>query len=222
MVDEKPVSAQLLAHEEALHSLLDSLLAEVGDEAAETQSGPRRDDLPCATKSMLNSQVSAPLTDQGADTAATASDDGGCREPPAWAGQRFRALAFRIGEQRFAMPLVLMARVALMPDRLNRMPAQPDWHLGVARLNGVPVVVAELGRLFDAEFRCANPRYLLMVGDGRTAVICDLIEDPLTVESDQVRWRAPKGHREWMAGVLIQELCMLLDPVAIDSAIRHG
>lgn len=222
MGETRHTPTQLVAHEQALHSLLDSLLSEAVVPAAETPVMVGQIDALEVPESWLNSRVAPPLTGQRPETSASTAERAGGGDAPVWAGQRFRALVFSIGGQRFAMPLVLMARVALMPERLSRMPAQPDWFVGIARSHGLSVVVAELGGLVDAGFRCMNPRYLLVLGNGSTAVVCDLIEDPLTVESDQVCWRSPSGRRDWMAGVLVEELCMLLDPEAIDIAIRHG
>lgn len=218
-----PVKGQkgLAGHDRALGGLLDSLFDE-----PETARNPRsREAVVCdpvaepplpVDPGGLNDSAAAPLEDE--------SPVRGARAPvvPAWSEGGFRALLFRIGGFRFAAPLVRMRGIVAMPDRLTRIPAQPAWHLGVARYRGQSVVVADFGLLTGVQARKAEPRYLLMIGDGDVAITCDGIEDEIGVEPQHVSWAKPDSARAWLAGLLTDQMCGLLDTDVLSGQVRHG
>jgi chemotaxis signal transduction protein len=141
---------------------------------------------------------------------------------PDWAEGGFRALFFRIGEFRFGMPLVLMRSIFTPSGRLTRVPGQAAWHCGLARHRGETVVVADFGLLLGVTASCAEPRYLLLIGDGQGALACDQLEDALALDPTEVRWTRPGSGPAWLAGFLPQQMCGLLDAEVIGNKIRHG
>jgi chemotaxis signal transduction protein len=209
MRDKAGIPTRLVEHDSALDLLLDDLLADATEPSARAAVEP----------APLNSAAETPLTREAVSGHAAEAET---PLRPSWAMQPFRVLLFRVGQQRFAMPLVLLSSVALMPQRLHALPASPDWELGVARMRNVSVVIADLGGLLGIAAACEAPRYLLLVGEGRAAVICDQLEDAVLVDAEKVRW--PKGARAqpWLAGLLTAQMCVLIDPLVIEHAIRHG
>jgi chemotaxis signal transduction protein len=109
-----------------------------------------------------------------------------------------------------------------LPPRLARLPGQPAWQLGIARVRGRNVTVADLGGLVGIDARCRAARYLLVVGDGSAAVTCDRVDTIETVEPDAVRWPQRAAPGQWLAGLLLCRLCALVDPAALENAIRHA
>ena len=209
MSKETGMPTRLVEHDSALGLLLEDLLLDATEPTVKAVVDP----------AALNSASVEPLTRQeGGDDA----DEAVGTLRPSWAMQPFRVLLFRVGQQRFAMPLVLMSSVALMPRRLHVLPSGPDWELGVARMHDVSVVIADLGGLLDIHAPCEAPRYLLLVGEGRAAISCDQLEDAVLVDADRVRW--PKGGRvqPWLAGLLTRQMCVLIDPLVVEESIRHG
>ncbi|MCG6967365.1 MAG: chemotaxis protein CheW [Chromatiaceae bacterium] len=219
--------SRLAAHDNALHGLLESLLAELPEEV---------EALPAAAQPALatvhapapgpGGVAAVPLNDQAArPLTAQVSPPSTPADPavPAWGAQGFRALLFRIGAYRFAMPLVLLRSIAPLAERLTGVAGRPAWQLGLLRYRGRPVLVTDLGPLLGIQARCAAPRYLLVIGDGRTAVACDQIEQAVVVGTGDVRWRAAAaGRAVWLAGLLLRQMCAVLDADVIDERIRHG
>lgn len=198
---------RLARHDAALGSLLASLLAEVPEFTPAA-----------AGVAPLNPADIQPLTgqDPGEPTSETAV--------PVWAqaAAGFRVLQFRIGEFRFAMPMVLLHSVALLPDRVAALPAQPRWQRGVVRYRGSTVVLADLGVLIGVAARCESARYMLVFGDGGQALACDGIEDAVLVGKDDMRWSRRRQQRAWLLGLLVAQMCVLLDPDVVANGIRHG
>ena len=229
MKDERTQPMRLIEHDAALGNLLESLLADVPEyeraappaPPAEVKSPepseptPQKVADPTPSKTSLNPASDGPLTnDEPGETQNR-------NEVPAWAQEPFRVLLFRIGELRFAVPLILMCSVTRIPDRLTRVPAQPPWHLGVARYRDESVVVADLGLLLGLRAPCPDPAYLLVIGDGCEAIACDTVEEAVVVTADDVRWRRAAGQ-PWLSGLLVDHMCGLLDAEVIGRRIRHG
>ena len=235
MADKPAKPSRLAEHDSALGNLLESLLADVPEfkhevstpvpppaVPAEKQVTLEVLDKPSETtttavpvKTPLNPREEAPLTND---------EPGGFEEHtevPEWAREPFRVLLFRVGELRFAMPLILMRSVTPMPDRLTHVPGQPAWHLGVARYRDESVVVADVGSLLGVKAACVKPSHLLVIGDGREAISCDGVEEAIAITADDVRWRHLSGQ-PWLRGLLVDQMCGLLDAEVIGRKIRHG
>ncbi|MEW8587015.1 MAG: chemotaxis protein CheW, partial [Candidatus Thiodiazotropha sp.] len=92
---------------------------------------------------------------------------------------------------------------------------QPSWSLGVIVNREEKVVVINSAKLLMPERLGANeavsPRQLLLVGDGNRALAVDRICNTLLVEKEAIRWRCGAGIRPWYAGIIIEELSVLLD-----------
>jgi purine-binding chemotaxis protein CheW len=115
-----------------------------------------------------------------------------------------------------------MRSIAQVPDRLVKLPGRPAWQRGLVRYRGDSVLVADLGLLLGIKAGCEAPRYLLIIGDGRCAFECDSIEDAVPVVSRDVHWGRRTEGRAWLAGLLADRMCALLDADAIAGKIRHG
>lgn len=217
-----PDPAGLPGHEKALDGLLESLFSESSEDAGvrlesadrvASSTAPARHP---TSGHLLNDPVVPPLE---LDTQTVPKT---MPQMPGWAEGGFRVLLFRIGDFRFAMPLVLMRGVFESPDRLTRVPAQPAWHLGLVRHRGQSVVVADFGLLMGLQARCSAPGYLLLVGDGQGAIACDEIEDAVEVDPHTVRWARATVGKAWLVGLMTQQMCCLLDADAVAEGIRHG
>lgn len=199
-------------HDKALDGLLASLLSDVPvDMPVGPACAPSGDSAPPPAVAR-NAMPAPPFTQTGPRDEA----------PPTWAQNDFRVLLVGVGAYRFALPLVLMRSIALLPARWTRVPGQPDWHLGVWRYRDTPVVLADLGGLIGVAARCVAPRYVLMIGDGRAGLPCDTVEDTALVGRDAARWRRSTRTPAWLAGMLVEQMCALLDVDALNAAIRHG
>jgi purine-binding chemotaxis protein CheW len=200
--------ARLADQDVALARLLEELLGELPVETAPVSSSSAEP----APSVGLNEPVEPPLQDASVPDPTTGGR-------PAWAGVRFRALLFRVGGHRFAMPLVALHSVAPMDRRPTALPQQPAWQIGVVRYRDQAVRVADLMALLGLAASGQPPRYLLVLGGGQVAVACDAIDDAIDVTSDAVRWRRSGASRLWLVGFLVDSLSAVLDPSVIEKEI---
>lgn len=216
MADRGQRRGGLAEHDAALQGLLTSLLGGLPTEAPGGAVRPPEANTAAVTEASLNEPDARPLNQHAV---ARPVDR---QVAPAWTTQRFRALQFRCGEFRFAMPLILMRGVCEFPRRLHRVPGRPHWQLGLFRYRGQSLVVADLGPLLAIGAPCADPRYLLVIGDGQAAVVCDALDEAVVVEPEAVRWRIGAARHRWLLGLLVGPMCSLLDADVLNELIRHG
>ena len=175
---------------------------------------------------------SLPVAPGAAKAVATPAETSAPVEPdtvpltvPMWASEPFQCLMFKVSGVRLAMPLMTIDSIAEWDGRLNKIPGQPPWCLGVMRHRGQKVVVLDTGRLLMPERPAQAKRpgrgYVLLVGGGRWGLACDALQRPEMLEADAVKWRQAGAPRPWIAGTVIEKLCLLLEVDALLSHLGH-
>jgi len=141
-------------------------------------------------------------------------------ELPQWAEEEFKLLLVRMGPLRFAVPLVCLNSIAQLDDQaqVTKIPAQPTWHRGVTLYRDQQLTVVGLTELLKLHAGEMASRYVLVIGEGRFGLACDAIEEQVSVTSDQVKWRQVVDKREWLLGMLPEQMCILLD---LDEVARR-
>ncbi|MCU7817003.1 MAG: chemotaxis protein CheW [Candidatus Thiodiazotropha sp. (ex Lucinoma kastoroae)] len=137
------------------------------------------------------------------------------KSAPSWAESAFQVLLFKVNGIKLGIPLSSLMGILSYPGEASQLPGQPGWSLGVVVNRDEKVIIINSTRLLMPERLTGNealhPQHLLLIGDGHRALAVDSICDTLTVEKDEVRWRSGSGLRPWYAGIIIQELSVLLD-----------
>ena len=130
-----------------------------------------------------------------------------------------RMLVFRLGAERFALPLGAVDEVVEMPD-IQPLPDAPDAVLGIAALRG------ELVSIFD-------PRPLLRAGDGsygaillfsngkrRVGMAIDDVFDPILIEADAVRSAPGMDAADGLLQGVVRRGAELIGVLDVDALLR--
>lgn len=145
---------------------------------------------------------------------------------PDWAQERFQCLLFTVAGISLAVPLVKLNGVLPWDDEITPMPDHSKEFLGLLHhleqnikvVDTALIVLPEKqqggGGLLPPEQRLNN---VVLVDDGRWGLACDSIGEVITLEPGEVRWRTSKGKLKWLAGTVLEHLCVLLE---VDSLIR--
>lgn len=107
-------------------------------------------------------------------------------------------LLFRIGEEEFGLPIGAVEEVALLPDKLTRLPKAPAFVQGVMNLRGQVIPVIDQAARFGASAAAGHKRRVVIVriGDLSAGFVVDAVSDVLRVEADALRPAPDLGNAE--------------------------
>lgn len=140
----------------------------------------------------------------------------------------FQALLFQVAGLTVAVPLVELNGILRYPERLIAVPGIPSWGLGVIRYRDKNLIVVDSIELFVPEnlretaHARSNPRYLVILGGGRFGLACDSVDQVISLNPDEVRWRGERGRRPWLAGTVKERLCALLEVPSLARLLKDG
>ncbi|MEW8507781.1 MAG: chemotaxis protein CheW [Candidatus Thiodiazotropha sp.] len=197
----------------ALKSYLDTLLLEIDDltqspPAVEVKEALPDADIKCDEIVDARVEVKTPAT-------AVEEESGPQTVIPEWVDETFQVLLFEVNGIKLGIPLSSLKGILTYSGAASQLPGQPGWSLGVIVNREDKVVVIDSAKLLMPERLNENdsvaPQHLLLIGDGNRALAVDRICNTLIVEKDSIRWRSGTGIRPWYAGIIIEELSVLLN-----------
>jgi purine-binding chemotaxis protein CheW len=140
---------------------------------------------------------------------------------PDWVKNGFQVLMFKVKGITMGIPLNSLVGILNYNGDANQLPGQPAWSLGIVLNRDEKVVVIDTARLLMPERltgdETSNPQQLLLIGDGDRALAVDGICNTLQIDKEGVRWRHGSHDKPWYAGIIIQELSVLLD---VDGVLK--
>ncbi|MFT5721343.1 MAG: purine-binding chemotaxis protein CheW [Motiliproteus sp.] len=159
----------------------------------------------------------APMT--GAATEVQPSERWNQGRPP-WAQQRFECLLFKVAGLTLAVPLVELGGVLEMEEQVRPLFGQPDWYLGLLPSKTAGTIKAIDTARWVMPEKCTQSasesyKYLILIGSSEWGVACHSVEDAITLEPEQVRWRGDRSRRPWLAGTVIEHMCAIIDVCAL-------
>lgn len=130
-------------------------------------------------------------------------------------GNEFECLLMRAGEYRLAIPMGSLGTLHTIDRKPSQVPGQAPFVLGTWHHKGRTFQVLDCLKLIMPERvqpeDATAPAFLLQLGDSGWLLACDELFDPVTLTGDDVRWRQSNADRAWMAGILKEEMCVLLE-----------
>ena len=142
----------------------------------------------------------------------------GTDEYPEWASVPFQVLLFEVCGITLGVPLVSLIGILKTGDSLCKIPGQPIWHLGIISNHSQKVVVVDTSRLIMPEkIASANHRqetqggYLLLIGRGDFGLLIDEIRNTVRMDKRDIRWRNRPERQPWLAGIITEQLSVLLN-----------
>lgn len=211
--ERKSAPTALVEQHLALSNYLEALLGEVPDGDEPDGAGPAME--PAAT--------SRPAPDP-----ATAAADRQ-ESMPAWAGGQFQCLLFRVGGLSLAMPLALLNGVIPWQE-VTPLPNRSSQFLGLVHHQGQSVKVVDTALVVMPERvqgqglapAKERARHIILMGGSQWGLACDQICEVLTLDPADVRWRTSQGKRPWLAGTVLQHMCALIEPQALERLLTTG
>jgi purine-binding chemotaxis protein CheW len=102
-------------------------------------------------------------------------------------GEQF--VVFRLGEERYGLPIASVDEVVALPSKLTRLPRAPGFVEGVFSLRGRVIPVIDQRQRFDVAGGAVRRARVLVVhiGEAQAGFIVDEVSEVLRVAADQLR-----------------------------------
>ncbi|MBI3771239.1 MAG: chemotaxis protein CheW [Gammaproteobacteria bacterium] len=219
---EKQAVGQLLAQDLALKVYIDALLDDVTEVAI--TSIPALQVVESQMVPVASSQV---VVGQKSETNAVEVE----LTYPAWADSQFDCVLYKVaGALTLAVPLIELNGIVRWNNQVTALPGRQDWFLGLMPVRGRQVKVIDVARLVIPERHRAREAlaqsrpftHIILVGNGEWGLACESMGKVLKLTRDKIRWRRDRSQRPWLAGMLIDQMCALLDVERLIGLVSPG
>lgn len=137
----------------------------------------------------------------------------------------FPTLVFRIDDLKLALPLHLLGGIQRRDKPLTPLVGRADWFLGLMPHEPENLNVVDTGRYLLADkYRpelVDGYRYVIRIGDTAWGLACTDLCTTRNLSQDDVRWYDSNPRRPWLAGMIKEDRCALLNPEALVEALAQ-
>lgn len=140
---------------------------------------------------------------------------------------RFQALFFEVAGLTLAVPLTTLGGIHRL-DKVGPLFGKPSWFKGVMlyrdeKLNVVDTAQWVMPEKYDQNLaETLNYQYLIMLADSHWGLASDKLVNNVTLRKDEVKWRESTGKRPWLAGMVKERMCALIDVYQLISMLNNG
>lgn len=139
----------------------------------------------------------------------------------------FQALFFDVAGLTLAVPLTHLGGIHNL-EKPSPLFGKPDWYMGVMvhreeKLNTVDTARWVMPERYNNNLKeSLNYQYLIMLGESHWGLACEKLINTVTLKPDDVKWRAERGKRPWLAGMVKEKMCALLDISQLVDMLDKG
>ena len=140
---------------------------------------------------------------------------------------RFQALFFEVAGLTLAVPLTTLGGIH-QKDKISPLFGKPDWFMGVmlhreSKLSVVDSAKWVMPEKYTEELaESLNYRYLIMLGESEWGLASEKLVNTVNLTKDDVKWRGSTGKRPWLAGMVKEKMCALIDVEELISMLNKG
>ncbi len=145
---------------------------------------------------------------------------------PHFSKESFQAMFFKVAGLVVAVPLVELGGIHNLTE-IHHLMGKPDWFKGVMlnREDKVNVVDTALWvmreRCNDELMASLNYEYIIMLSDSSWGLAAESIVDTVTLTENDVKW-VESSDRPWLAGLVKDRMCALLNVESLISLLNKG
>lgn len=134
---------------------------------------------------------------------------------PQWAQSRFDVLLFQVSGLTLAVPLISLGQIQPLTDELTPLFGQADWFMGLqptpaGKIRTVNTAKFVMPERYDESF-VETAKYVVSINGVPWGLAVDSVNQPITLQPDDVKWRGDRSKRPWLAGTVKDHMCALLD-----------
>ncbi|MDC9513492.1 chemotaxis protein CheW [Pseudoalteromonas sp. CST5] len=139
----------------------------------------------------------------------------------------FQALFFEVAGLTLAVPLKALGGIHQLGE-VNHLFGKPKWFKGVMlnrdeKLNVVDTARWVMPEKYDEKLEASlNYQYLITLGDSNWGLLAEKLINNITLSKEDVKWRKHSGKRPWLAGVIKEKMCALIDVDNLNALLEEG
>ncbi|WP_163833163.1 chemotaxis protein CheW [Spartinivicinus ruber] len=134
---------------------------------------------------------------------------------PGWAESPFECLLFQVAGLKLAVPLVSLGGVYLFNHSVTPLVGQPEWQLGLYKNHDQSLSIVDTAWWVMPEQGARqtddNYHYIISIEGTLWGIAVHDLANAVRISPDAVKWRTQRTKRPWLAGIVIDEMCALLD-----------
>jgi len=141
--------------------------------------------------------------------------------------EAFQAMFFEVAGLTIAVPLIELGGIHNVEKTTNLM-GKPDWFKGVMlhrdeKINVVDTALWVMPEKCDETLKSSlNYQYIIMLNDSAWGLMAENLVDTVTLQPQDVKWLEQKSKRPWLAGLVKDRMCALLDVNALIQLLDEG
>lgn len=139
----------------------------------------------------------------------------------------FQSLFFNVAGLTLAVPLTELGGIHNL-EKLGPLFGKPPWFMGVMLHREEKLNVVDTAKWVMPE-KCneimedtLKYQYLIMLGDSGWGLACEHLVNTVTLKSNDVKWRDMDGRRPWLAGMVKEKMCAMLDVKQLIQMLNNG
>lgn len=139
----------------------------------------------------------------------------------------FQAMFFEVAGLTIAVPLIELGGIHKV-DKTSSLMGKPDWFKGVMlyrdeKINVVDTALWVMPEKCDQALKDSlNYQYIIMLNDSSWGLMAEHLVDTVVLSQDEVKWLDSSEKRPWLAGLVKEKMCALLDVSALIELLNKG
>ena len=139
----------------------------------------------------------------------------------------FQAMFFDVAGLTIAVPLIELGGIHNV-ESINSLMGKPDWFKGVMlhreeKINVVDTALWVMPEKCDQQLMDSlTYQYIIMLSNSQWGLMAEHLVDTVTLEQSDVKWMDNNPKRPWLAGLVKERMCALLDIDALVAMLNQG
>ncbi|WP_201294563.1 chemotaxis protein CheW [Colwellia sp. 20A7] len=139
----------------------------------------------------------------------------------------FQALFFNVGGLTIAVPLVELGGIHQI-EKTTALMGKPEWYKGVMlhrdeKINVVDTALWVMPEKCDEEMKNSlSYQYVIMLENSAWGLTAENLVDTVILKQDEVKWLDSPSKRPWLAGLVKDKMCALLDVNSLIQLLNDG
>ena len=139
----------------------------------------------------------------------------------------FQAMFFDVAGLTIAVPLIELGGIHNV-DKTTALMGKPPWFKGVMVYRDEKINVVDTARWvmpekYDQKLKDSlNYQYIIMLSDSNWGLSAEKLVDTVTLTQSDVKWLDSPSKRPWLAGLVKDRMCALLEVDALINLLNKG